>query len=257
MIIFLTSALNVAGRTFFSHDQFAGLAVAQKLTLGRYSRTRTIMDECCDDNEPYPLEEQFLDAARSNDVPALEQIVNYAQETGMDLDSIINARHPRSGACALHMVAANGHYDATVYLLTKCSPSPRYQINNNGNSPLHWAVQNKRWAVAKLLLEAYSTEIDVLAKNEFGRSVVSDALNNQPPPASDLKAADSSSCTTGVTPHSCSPDSTSHHATLKSSTNTEQTLPTLSDEDLLVSQVLQLILEHPSAEALEPSDSAT
>lgn len=47
--------------------------------------------------------------------------------------------------------------------------------NQSGNTPLHWAVQNKQADVVKLLVKRYEN-IDVLAKNSFGKGALTHAF---------------------------------------------------------------------------------
>eukprot|EP00967_Tisochrysis_lutea_P076902 scaffold104194_cov32-Tisochrysis_lutea.AAC.4 len=71
------------------------------------------------------------------------------------------------GNTALHRASANGHA-AVVRLLA--SKGARLLSNEAGNLPLHWAVQQGDPTLVKTLLDAYP-DADVLAKNEFGKSV--------------------------------------------------------------------------------------
>lgn len=190
------------------------------------------------DSESYTVEEQFIDAARLNDVRAMRQLVAYVKEKQGDLDSLVNARDPDSGATALHMAAANGHSEALAFLTSECVPKPRYLANNNGNTPLHWALQNKRWAAARTLLKSCSEYIDVLGKNEFGFSVLSEALNNQPPVPPEKRQ------------HPPGPNSDTQTSTYDNETASSSSIFSQELEDT-VSEVLRLILEHPTAEALE------
>eukprot|EP00056_Hartaetosiga_gracilis_P006743 m.100147 g.100147 ORF g.100147 m.100147 type:complete len:491 (-) comp12547_c0_seq28:1844-3316(-) len=81
----------------------------------------------------------------------------------------------RSGNTALHYSAANGLMSCVRFLVKKNCP---YTTNNSGNFPLNWAIQNKHKDIVKMLMKAYP-EIDVLAKNDFGKSAVSEAFNVQ------------------------------------------------------------------------------
>ena len=68
------------------------------------------------------------------------------------------------GLAALHYAAANGLLDCAKFLVEKGCP---YTANNSGNTPLHWAIQNRAVDIIKLLFKAYKN-VDVLAKNDFG-----------------------------------------------------------------------------------------
>lgn len=73
---------------------------------------------------------------------------------------------------ALHRACANGHVDVVKYLIKS---GASFCGNESGNTPLHWAVLNKASGIVKLLLRRYDN-IDVLAKNDFGKSALSEAF---------------------------------------------------------------------------------
>eukprot|EP00729_Bicosta_minor_P017468 gene17468-23692_t len=76
------------------------------------------------------------------------------------------------GNTPLHMASANGFLECVRALIER---KATYVNNDNGNSPLHWAVLNKHLEVTKLLMASYP-EIDVLAKNGFGKSALTEAF---------------------------------------------------------------------------------
>jgi hypothetical protein len=61
-----------------------------------------------------------------------------------------------------------------VQILVKAGA--KFLLNENGNSPLQWCIQNKAVAVVSFLLANIST-IDVLKTNKFGKSCLSEAFN--------------------------------------------------------------------------------
>jgi hypothetical protein len=73
---------------------------------------------------------------------------------------------------ALHYVSANGNLECIRELLRR---GARSLANSSGNTPLHWAVQNKQLDATKELL-ANSPGCDVLQKNDFGRSSLTEAF---------------------------------------------------------------------------------
>lgn len=161
-------------------------------------------------DEDYSISAEFLDAARSDDVAELKRLL------AAEKDEILNVdiKDPWTGATALHMAAANGHCNTLKFLLTECQPKPKYTTNSSGNSPLHWALQNGKWEAALMILTCASESVDVLQRNEFGTSVLSEAMNRQPP--------------------------------------TEEEAPPMPGTiEALSAEVLSLILEHPTAAALE------
>ncbi len=87
---------------------------------------------------------------------------------------------------ALHYAAANGELLIVLYLLKN---GALHLQNSNGNYPLHWAVQNKRIEISRALLQmkwkckedGNFRGVDVLARNSFGRSALTDAFEAQTP----------------------------------------------------------------------------
>lgn len=180
------------------------------------------------DEDDWTLNERFINAAREGDLDGLKQLLKgkYAsrrrdeddyENNGCKLreDIVdINGKDDMSGATALHMASANGHTHVVEFLLAHCEPRAIYMTNQTGNTPLHWALQNGHWETAKVILTIARNDIDVLLKNEFGHSVLGEALRdhrlNGSPSASDP-----------------------------------------SSEDIIKEELVQLILEHPSAALLE------
>lgn len=114
----------------------------------------------CEDEEGA---EDLLDAARAGDA---EGIVEDLARPGVHVDY-----QNESGTSALHYAAANGHEDCVAILLQR---GARVLPNANGNTALHWAVLNKSVGCVRALLG--SAEADVLAKNGFGRSALTEAF---------------------------------------------------------------------------------
>jgi len=73
---------------------------------------------------------------------------------------------------ALHYVSANGTMECIRELLKR---GARSLGNSSGNTPLHWAVQNKQFEATTELL-ANLPGVDVLTKNDFGRSSLTEAF---------------------------------------------------------------------------------
>jgi hypothetical protein len=107
--------------------------------------------------------EELLDCARAGEPEGISEML---QRPGVHVDY-----QNETGTSALHYAAANGHEDCVSLLLQK---GARMMPNSSGNTPLHWAVLNKSAACVKALLTAPGT--DVLAKNGFGRSALTEAF---------------------------------------------------------------------------------
>lgn len=91
----------------------------------------------------------------------------------LDAGADVNFRDAASGSTALHNAAANGHGDVVALLVDR---GARCEPNANGNTPLHWAALNGHAAVVGVLLGRFEG-MDALAKNAFGKSALTDAIN--------------------------------------------------------------------------------
>lgn len=78
-----------------------------------------------------------------------------------------------SGSTALHKAAANGEVECLKILQQH---GAEYSANAQGNTPAHWAAQNAKPDALKFLLEKYN--VDVLAKNDVGRSILTEAFQS-------------------------------------------------------------------------------
>ena len=109
---------------------------------------------------------EVLECARYGELDDLRALLDSGAEA--------TASDARSGTSALHNAAANGHVDVVALLVDR---GARCEPNANGNTPLHWAALNGHAAVVALLLERFEASIDALAKNAFGKSALTDAIN--------------------------------------------------------------------------------
>lgn len=79
------------------------------------------------------------------------------------------------GSTALHKAACNGHIRIVKLLIDN---GARHLPNLSGNTPLHWASRENHVDVVKVLLERYSESgIDVLQKNKFGKSALTEGFS--------------------------------------------------------------------------------
>jgi hypothetical protein len=106
-------------------------------------------------------------------IPFMFTFLTANQFIPLIISSILGSIHP----LALHFAAANGHIECVRALIKAGAP---WTKNENGNSPLHWSIQNKHADVTVLLLSTY-TDADVLDKNEFGRSALTESFTAQDP----------------------------------------------------------------------------
>lgn len=84
----------------------------------------------------------------------------------------------QGGNTAVHKASANGHAEVLAALFEK---GAKILPNLNGNTALHYAALMGQKAAVELLLEnwekAAPADMDVLVKNSFGKSALTEALN--------------------------------------------------------------------------------
>lgn len=120
------------------------------------------------------IQEEWILAARYGDIDVLHAIL----ESSPHVDaSVINGQDAQNGNTALHMAAANGHM-AVVATLLQQRPVLQHNLTNHaGNTPLHWAAANGHDQVVQLLVKL--PDVDVLQKNDFGRSVLTEGFTSE------------------------------------------------------------------------------
>jgi predicted nicotinamide N-methyase len=89
---------------------------------------------------------------------------------------IVRHSHPLTGNTGLHMAAANGHVEVAKVLLYS---DHGFEKNKSGNSPLHHAALNSQQKMVELLTTQSYHDIDVLDKNDFGRSALTEGFTSQ------------------------------------------------------------------------------
>jgi ankyrin repeat protein len=88
------------------------------------------------------------------------------------IDAGANANYADSGgSTGLHKAAANGEVEC-IKVLHSCGAI--YSKNSQGNTPAHWAAQNGKAEALKSIISLY--EVDVLQKNDLGRSILTEAF---------------------------------------------------------------------------------
>lgn len=92
----------------------------------------------------YSWDEEFLYLFRTNELPETAHLLNQL------LVSDLNYKNAQ-GNTALHFTCAN-NLDLATYFLLKVLKANYWVLNESGNSPLQWAVQNKCVGAMKVLL---------------------------------------------------------------------------------------------------------
>lgn len=117
-------------------------------------------------------QQELIEAARYNDIDVVRAILSCHYTDEALFPKLLHYADSTSGNTALHMAGANGHLDV-VKLLLAAGVDPN-KSNNNGNTPLHWAATNQQEAVVQLL--SAQEKIDVLQRNAFGRSILTEGF---------------------------------------------------------------------------------
>jgi ankyrin repeat protein len=119
-------------------------------------------------SQPFTNEDhlEFLECARYGE----EEDVKFLLGDGANINF-----QDSNGNTALHKACANGHLNVVTLLM---SNNALFLPNTNGNTPLHWAALNGHLAVVNALITHYSDSIQVLKKNSFGKSALTEAISN-------------------------------------------------------------------------------
>ena len=111
------------------------------------------------------MNQEVLECARYGEDDDLKALL----EAGADVNFT-----DMGGSTGLHKAAANGH-DACIKILIQFGA--KYTKNGTGNTPAHWAAENGKAAALKAILEGF--EVDVLLKNDLGRSILTEAFQSK------------------------------------------------------------------------------
>ena len=115
-------------------------------------------------------QEEWLESCRYGEVDILRALLKRFPT----LPTYINPNTLNSG---LHMASANGHLLAVKFLIHY---KHGFTKNSAGNTPLHWAAANGQADVVSFFTKhAEMNNIDVLEKNEFGRSALTEGFTSQ------------------------------------------------------------------------------
>lgn len=82
-----------------------------------------------------------------------------------------------TGNTGLHMASANGHAKIVKLLVEHYGHS--FTKNSSGNTPLHWAAANGHASVVEFWTSQSIVEVDVLEKNNFGRSALTEGFSSE------------------------------------------------------------------------------
>ena len=118
---------------------------------------------------------ELIDCSRFGETDAVRAILDKHADSS-ESSSFVDSTD-ESGNTSLHNAAANGHKMTCQLLLAR---GASHLPNSSGNTPLHWAAANGHADVVKLLLseERFKGMIDVLQKNSFGRSALTEGFSS-------------------------------------------------------------------------------
>ena len=116
---------------------------------------------------------ELIECARYGEMDAVRALI---EVWSPKLKDYINTTD-KNGTTALHKAGSNGH-DSTVQLLL--FHKAEYLENSSKNTPLHWAAANGHEGIVEMILSHdFGYELDVLKKNEFGRSILTEGFASQ------------------------------------------------------------------------------
>ncbi|KAL7471716.1 hypothetical protein ACHAXS_012014 [Conticribra weissflogii] len=174
-------------------------------------------------SSPREAAEELLDCARHGEVDAVRAILDVWGDGNHEDDDDDGSRRTvdatdASGSTSLHKASANGHASTVRLLLSR---GARHLPNESGNTPLHWAAGAGHAEVVKLLLDHFDAlfrereemkgrrrnngcddnhndndddddendkveQLDVLLKNKFGRSALTEGFASGDTPTVDV-----------------------------------------------------------------------
>ncbi|CAB9496213.1 EEF1A lysine methyltransferase 3 [Seminavis robusta] len=127
------------------------------------------------------IQEEWILAARYGDLDVMHAIMTASQHYQHNPSQVIHAQDDSTGNAALHMAAANGHTSVVALLLDLTALTAKdtvVVVNHSGNTPLHWAAANGQEHTVQLLVQRLP-DLDVLQKNKFGRSALTEGFSSQ------------------------------------------------------------------------------
>lgn len=113
---------------------------------------------------------EWLESCRYGEVDVLRALLSH-------FPRLVDHADKDSENSGLHMASANGHLRVVKFLLYH---KHKFTRNSSGNTPLHWAASNGQAEVVSFLTKtAELNDIDVLEKNQFGRSALTEGFSSQ------------------------------------------------------------------------------
>lgn len=114
-------------------------------------------------------QEEWLESCRYGEIDIVRVVFRR-------FPSMIHHANQETGNTGLHMAAANGHVKMAKLLLDW---GHGFDKNHSGNTPLHFAAINSQAEMVQFLTTQKFHEVDVLEKNNFGRSALTEGFTSQ------------------------------------------------------------------------------
>lgn len=117
---------------------------------------------------------EWMESCRYGDVDIVRALAEHFPSAQ---SALIEYTHPDNGNTGLHMASANGHTNVVKLLVQHYGHS--FVKNSSGNTPLHWAAANGHGPVVEFWTSQTIVEVDVLEKNNFGRSALTEGFSSE------------------------------------------------------------------------------
>eukprot|EP00980_Cylindrotheca_fusiformis_P006493 scaffold1378_cov137-Cylindrotheca_fusiformis.AAC.6 len=138
----------------------------QEMTMEEFNSLKSEVAELSE-NE---AQQEWLDSCRYGEVDVLRALLSR-------FPRLISYADSESENTGLHMACANGHLHVVKFLVYH---EHKFMKNKSGNTPLHWAASNGQAGIVNYLTKNSTlNDIDVLEKNRFGRSALTEGFSSQ------------------------------------------------------------------------------
>jgi hypothetical protein len=117
-------------------------------------------------------QEEWMESCRYGEVDVVRALAE-----NFTISPLTEYAHPDSGNTGLHLASANGHTNIVKLLVRIHRHS--FTSNSSGNTPLHWAAANGQVSVVEFWTSQSIVEVDVLKKNNFGRSALTEGFSSE------------------------------------------------------------------------------
>jgi predicted nicotinamide N-methyase len=117
---------------------------------------------------------EWMESCRYGDLDIVRAL---AENFPSSQPALLEFVHPDTGNTGLHMASANGHANIVKLLVLQYGHS--FMKNSSGNTPLHWAAANGHASVVEFWTSQSIIEVDVLEKNKFGRSALTEGFSSE------------------------------------------------------------------------------